>query len=160
MANLKTNSFFGGSEILQINNPNLFREINSLDFLNSPQKSKTSIENLVELHFSNKKFVDFIDKDSSSFHNLLHPKMKFISAFRAVNIALYYPETKKDKFGFDLVSLEFFYSIDFFKACIIFISNEYSQLIHLNLEQLTSLLKSPSVSLPKFPMCVYFEENK
>jgi hypothetical protein len=158
MSSLITKSFFGGSEIIQINNPTLFLEINSLDFINSHTKLKTSIENIIDNHFTNKKFINFIEKDSFSHLVLPHPNMKFISAFLADNIALYYPKTEKDNFWFDLLSLEYFHSIDFFKTCITFITNKYSQLIHLNLEQLSSLLKSPLISFPKFPMCIYFEE--
>lgn len=157
MRKLHTISYFGGSEILKIGYPQV---INSLDMYDASLKNNSfqiSLEDFVHSELLVDGFIKFSDSPLFSITAITIP-IKKISAFLKENIAIYFPNTENDNFWFDLLSLDYLYSLGFLKCCVILLPNTFIENLPIRFDKFLTIVNTRNFYFPKFPMHIAFEQ--
>lgn len=142
MRKLRPASYFGGSEILTVDYPQI---INNLDMYNASLKNNSlqmSLDNFLHSKLLINGFEKFSKSSLISAADIIIPDIKKISAFFKENIAIYYPNTENDNFWFDLISLDYFYSLGFFKCCVVILPNSFIKKSLLSFDESLTILNS------------------
>jgi hypothetical protein len=157
MKNLSVTSFFGGSEVIRVNYPTVYSTIMSLQ-----EKQKEDVESLFyQIKQDYPEMMDigsFSDIPDSLTQPLPFPNMKNIEVYLNNSLAIYFPNENQD-FWFDILSLDYLFSIDLFNACILCLSKRFLLDRNIEIDYFFTLLNDQSFSILKFPLLFAYEPN-
>lgn len=158
MENLLIKSYFGGSEYIRVNYPDVF------SIIISHQKNHIfNIESFFnQILENNPEMVDIgtlFESPDSLFQSLTFPDIKNVAVYLLNSLAFYFPKENQN-FWFDILSLDYLFSKGIFNACVLCISRRLLFDRKIEISHFLALLKDSSFGILKFPLLITFEFDK
>ena len=157
MKNLSITSFFGGSEVIQVNYPTVHSTIISLQ--ESQNGNVESLFNQIKQDYP--EMVDIstlFDIPDSFIQPLPYLNMKNIKIYLNNSLAVYFPKGNQD-FWFDILSIDYLYAKEFFTVCILCLSDRFLQDRNIKINHIFALPSNLSFGILKFPLLLAHEQN-